>query len=388
MLLLGLWPGKVIDSQVAATSPPNVLQLDAAEARGRHVYAREGCAYCHTQQVRYLEADIRRYGAPTLAWEIQFDSPHLWGTRRIGPDLAREGGTRSTDWHYAHLFAPRSVVPLSIMPSYAALFDGSPQRPLAEARDLVAYLASLGRARTIAWPEGEKLASNAMGDDYMARMAFFSPELNAHPAMARPGDAVPSLAGVVPASDGAQLWRDHCAGCHGPQGRGDGPAAAWLTPRPANLAEHRYDRSYLAAMLWNGVAGTAMPAWRDQTAERLAAFIDVVAGFSVDHNMPVAEPSMLKLGAGVYATHCVQCHGAEGRGDGFAAAAFKVAAVDFTMQRPTLAQGLAALREGVTGTPMAPWTDRLDEAQMHAVVLYLRGFFAAGGDAAENPDAD
>jgi len=388
VLLLGWWPGKVVDAQVAASSPANVLRLDAAEARGRRIYAREGCAYCHTQQVRFLEQDIRRHGAPTLAWEVQFDSPHLWGTRRIGPDLAREGGVRTQDWHYAHLFAPRSVAPQSIMPSYAALFDGSPLRPRAEARDLVAYLASLGRARAFAWPEGEQCAVDAMGSDYMSGMAFVSPELNAHPAQARPGAAVPALADVPAAGDGLALWRDHCAGCHGATGRGDGVAAAWLTPRPANLAGHSYTPEYLAEALWNGVSGTAMPAWRDQPPQRLAAFIDVVAGFSVDRDGPDAEPAVLTAGAAVYATHCAQCHGAGGRGDGFAAGAFRVAAADFTRRRPTLAQGLAALRDGVPGTAMAPWTTRLDAAQMRAVVLYLRGFYSGAGRAAGEPDAD
>ncbi len=378
IVLLGLWPGKVIDAQVTASSPANALRLDAAEERGRHIYAREGCAYCHTQQVRYLDEDIRRFGSPTLAWETQFDSPHLWGTRRVGPDLSREGGARSDDWQFAHLFAPRSVLPRSIMPSYAALFDGSPERPLQAARDLVAYLQSLGRARALAWPEGEQCAKDAMGDDYMAAMAFISPQLNAHPAMARPGSSVPALEGVVPDGNSRQLWQDNCAGCHGPQAKGDGPAAAWLTPRPANLAEHSYNRSYLAEVLWNGVAGTSMPAWRDQAPARLAALIALINGFSADEELPAPEPATLAMGAEVYASNCVQCHGIGGRGDGFAAGSFKVAAVDFTRQRPTLAQGLAALRNGVPGTPMAPWSDRLSEEQMRAVLLHLRGFFIAG----------
>jgi cbb3-type cytochrome c oxidase subunit I len=379
ILLLGVWPGKVIDAQVAASSPKNALQLDAAEQRGRHVYAREGCAYCHTQQVRYLQEDIRRYGAPTLAWETRFDSPHLWGTRRIGPDLSREGGARSSDWQYAHLFAPRSILPQSIMPSYSALFDGSPLRPLPEARDLVAYLQSLGRARSLAWPEGEQCAKDALGDHgYMAQMAFVSPQLNAHPAMARPGQKVPSMAVAHPADNGGQLWRDNCAGCHGMQGRGDGPAAEWLTPRPADLVEHSYSRAWLAEVMWNGAAGTSMPAWRDQSPESLGALIDMVAGFSADRDEPAAEPATLALGAEVYATHCVQCHGTQGRGDGFAAGSFRVAAADFSTRRPTPAQGLKVLREGVAGTPMAPWADRLSEEQMRAVVLHLRGFFAAG----------
>ena len=385
MLLLGLWPGRVIDAEVAASSPPNLLTLTASELRGRQIYAREGCAYCHTQQVRFLEEDIRRFGAPTLAWEIQFDSPHLWGTRRIGPDLAREGGVRSADWQFAHLFAPRSLVPDSIMPSYAALFDGDATRPQQAARDLVAYLETLGRARSLAWPEGEQTARAAQMDAHMAHLAFSSPELNAHPAAARQGDAVPAFAGIEPASNARQLWDANCAACHGAQGRGDGPAAAWLRPRPADLVAHRYTRAYVLAVLWNGVAGTSMPAWRDQRPESLVALAELVQGFSSDSDAP-ADSATLMLGAEVYRRHCIQCHGDAGRGDGFAADMFRVAAVDFTLQRPSLARGLEVLRNGVPGTPMAPWTERLNAAEQEAVVLYLRNFFAT--DTGEAADAD
>jgi len=388
MLLLGVWPGKTLDAQIAATAPPAMLQLTPAEQRGRQIYAREGCAYCHTQQIRYLEADIRRFGAPTLAWETRFDSPHLWGTRRIGPDLSRTSGTRSSDWHYAHLFAPRSVVPLSIMPSYAALFDGTPLRPLQEARDLLAYLESLGRARQLAWPEGDAHALTAAGDDHMAHMAFTAPALNMHPAQAGTTAAPPDLTAVVPAGNGQQLWLDNCASCHGSDGSGNGPAAAWLTPKPANLIEHTYTRRYLTAVLWNGVAGTAMPAWREQTPATLAALVAVVGGFSADSDTAATDAASLAQGQLVYETHCIQCHGSEGGGDGFAAAEFSMAAVDFRVQRPSQAQAMAALVSGVAGTPMAPWTARLDSADMLAVTAYLRSFYVADAAAAENANAD
>src|SRR5271169_5580595 len=140
VLVLGVWPGRVLEEQTRRMSPEHPLALTPGEQRGRVIYGREGCAYCHTQQVRYLRADIARFGAPTLAWETRFDYPHLWGTRRIGADLAREGGTRSEDWHLAHLYAPRNVVADSVMPAYPSLFDGSPDRPRQEARDLVGYL--------------------------------------------------------------------------------------------------------------------------------------------------------------------------------------------------------------------------------------------------------
>jgi len=158
VVLLGYWPKRVLDEQTRDMGPEYVLELSTSARRGRAIYSREGCAYCHTQQVRYLAADRARFGAPTLAWETRLDYPHLWGTRRIGPDLSRAAGTRSDDWHYTHLFAPRSVVPQSVMPAYARLFDGAPDRPRQEARDLVAYLNTLGLARELAGPEGEARA--------------------------------------------------------------------------------------------------------------------------------------------------------------------------------------------------------------------------------------
>ena len=115
--------------EIVDLGPRQELPLSPAELRGRDIYAREGCAYCHTQQIRYTDADMNRFGAPTLAWEGRSDYPHMLGTRRIGPDLSRAGGTRSQQWQFAHLYAPRSVVPQSVMPGYPHFFDGSPQRP-------------------------------------------------------------------------------------------------------------------------------------------------------------------------------------------------------------------------------------------------------------------
>jgi len=52
-----------------------------------------------------------------------YDRPFQWGSKRTGPDLARVGGRYSDDWHVAHFNDPQSVVPESIMPSYAFLAD-------------------------------------------------------------------------------------------------------------------------------------------------------------------------------------------------------------------------------------------------------------------------
>jgi cytochrome c oxidase cbb3-type subunit 2 len=91
------------------------------ELAGRDVYVREGCYTCHSQQVRALRDEVERYGHYSLAAESMYDHPFQWGSKRIGPDLARVGGKYSNDWHYAHLINPQALVPESLMPAYAFL---------------------------------------------------------------------------------------------------------------------------------------------------------------------------------------------------------------------------------------------------------------------------
>ncbi|MBM2851419.1 MAG: hypothetical protein HW418_4361 [Anaerolineales bacterium] len=218
----------------------------------------------------------------------------------------------------------------------------------------------------------------------MARMAFHEP-LNAHPARTRRDGVVPedlvltfrSAGAGATLARGRQLYADHCASCHGEGGDGDGPGAAMLRPRPASFVEHEYSDARLAEALWNGVAGSSMPAWRDHAPSDLAAMAAVVKGFSVARQVPPLPQNLSEIGARVYTSNCVQCHGQEGDGQGWAAAKLTMAPTSFREQRPSLDQSLRALRNGVDGTPMAPWTSRLDAAEILAVAHHVRGFFDA-----------
>ena len=106
--------------QEATTKPVEGLKpLNALPLEGRDIYVREGCYTCHSQMIRPFPAETERYGHYSVAGEFVYDHPFQWGSKRTGPDLARVGGRYSDDWHYAHLFNPRDVVPESIMPSYA-----------------------------------------------------------------------------------------------------------------------------------------------------------------------------------------------------------------------------------------------------------------------------
>ena len=98
---------------VAGLTPYSALELE-----GRDIYIRESCSTCHTQQIRPLLAEVKRYGPYSRAEEFVYDRPFLWGSKRTGPDLHRVGGRYSDVWHRLHLLDPRSVVPSSIMPAY------------------------------------------------------------------------------------------------------------------------------------------------------------------------------------------------------------------------------------------------------------------------------
>ena len=93
------------------------------EQTGRDIYVREGCYTCHSQMIRPFRDEVERYGHYSLAAESMYDHPFQWGSKRTGPDLARVGGRYSDEWHVQHLRDPRSVVPESIMPSYAFLAE-------------------------------------------------------------------------------------------------------------------------------------------------------------------------------------------------------------------------------------------------------------------------
>lgn len=152
--------------------PYTVLQL-----AGRHVYIKESCNACHTQMIRPFKSETDRYGMYSLSGEYAFDRPHLWGSKRTGPDLWRVGDYRTTDWHEHHMKDPTSVVPGSIMPAYPHMFkkDADIETAYAEADTVkkvfdVPYdtpnmprLGSWDEARAAALAEAEPIVE-AMSD--------------------------------------------------------------------------------------------------------------------------------------------------------------------------------------------------------------------------------
>ena len=126
------------------------------ELAGRDIYVREGCYVCHSQMIRPFRDEVERYGHYSLAAESMYDHPFQWGSKRTGPDLARVGDRYSNEWHVQHLIEPRSVVPESVMPSYAFLKE----TPI-EVKNISMHLSA---NRAVGVPYTDEMLANAEAD--------------------------------------------------------------------------------------------------------------------------------------------------------------------------------------------------------------------------------
>jgi cytochrome c oxidase cbb3-type subunit I/II len=387
-VVLGVIPGVHVKREIARTAPLAMQQLATQQEWGRQIYGSMGCAYCHTQQVRFADQDVSRFGAPTEAWETKYDYPQLWGTRRIGPDLAREGAIRSADWQLAHLYNPRLTVAGSIMPGFPWMYRGTPDRPKPEALALVAYMQSLGQARA---QSGFDARRPPVGSDPRPDMVAMDRQpvtLNASATLARRSGSAPTF---TLASDpvqreidlrhGRDVFAANCASCHGSAGAGDGPAAVALLPRPANLQAHQYSYERVSAALWNGVTGSAMPAWRDQQPEDLRGVLTYVRYLSKTQESvtspAVTDSSRFDAARKLFVQNCASCHGDNGGGDGPAAAALARAPTDFHIQQPSVEYARTVLSVGVAGSSMPPWKHQLTQPDRQQLVDYVRSLFPA-----------
>ncbi len=243
----------VIPAIVLSRVPPgpDVVPLTQVQAEGRRVFAANGCAYCHTQQVRPLPQD-RVFGRPSAPGDFAYQTPELLGSERTGPDLTNVGATKGSDvWQYIHLYDPRAVVPESIMPNFKFLFRVMAQAPAGEtavpvpaqfapasgvvvptdeAKALVAYLLSLKQTAIPGYDmgRGAVAAAPAVAGGAAAAAAQGA---GASVATAAAGGAQPAPQGaaatgyVFDAAQGQSLFNSHCAACH--QASGQGVAGAF-----------------------------------------------------------------------------------------------------------------------------------------------------------------
>ncbi len=133
---------------IAAVQPYTALELE-----GRDIYIREGCNNCHSQMIRPFRSETERYGEYSKSGEYVYDHPFLWGSKRTGPDLMRQGGKYPNSWHYLHMQAPQAISTGSIMPNYAWLLEND--------LDISNIQSKMRALRRVGVPYSDKQIANA-----------------------------------------------------------------------------------------------------------------------------------------------------------------------------------------------------------------------------------
>ncbi len=323
------------------------------EQLGRGVYIREGCWYCHSQYVRPVAGEDLRWGPVSEAGEYAFDLPHLFSTRRIGPDLTRVGLKFGDDWHYAHHWDPRLVAPDSVMPSfkwlYAQLrvgvkkadaglalepnpalqryFTMKPERliPLYPNETGLTFVPPSPEGR---WPlDGTPLIDlKGFGDkpppltavtlvipsQEVIGLVRYVQKLGTNRGAWREVFE-PQSVGVavmdIPSSEellalGREVYAARCVGCHGTKGDGNGPAATFLFPRPRNftLGVFKFRTTPSGSLptdgdlyrtVTRGVRWTAMPTWHELPDKERMAVITFIKTFSTRWKEERPEPAVV-----------------------------------------------------------------------------------------------
>ncbi len=312
------------------------------QQRGRAVYLREGCWYCHSQYVRPVTGETRRWGPVSEAGEYAFDVPHLFGTRRIGPDLTRVGLKYGDEWHFAHFWNPRMLSEDSIMAPFKGLFhapeerikiidDGAGNKTLEKTPftqtlfdfgskdqlkltpnpDGLLFVPQQARGKfPLIWTPNKEYAGDtvriaAETDDLKSLIAYVQ-KLGMNRGKWRDlfepqGIEVTDV--TLPRSAewigyGKEVYERRCIGCHGEKGDGNGPAATFLfnqRPRNFNAGVFKFRLTQkpvptdgdLLRTITLGVRGTAMPAWYELPLnDRLAVIQYIKYQLAVDRSDP------------------------------------------------------------------------------------------------------
>jgi cytochrome c oxidase cbb3-type subunit 2 len=349
----------------AEPAPPSALV-----ERGRKVYIREGCWYCHSQFVRPAAGEERRWGPPAEFGEYTGDLPHLLGTRRIGPDLLRVGGKYGDDWHAAHYFDPRIVVPDSVMPRFDWLFRTEADGRSVLTEDglaLVAFVQQRGMSRG-KWRDAFPYQIYAAGAS--------APET---PAALRHGQAV---------------YMRRCVGCHGVKGDGKGAAPAAVRfgvalPRDFTAGVFKFRTTPTGSVpldtdlfrtITVGIRGAAMPPWFNLPESDRIDVIHYIKTFSTEFRdsppeppiaippAPKITPELVAHGRQVFEEmKCWECHGHGGKGDGAKAdtlkddAGNKIRPANLTTgvfkSGPRHEDVFRTFMTGLSGTPMPSFAD-------------------------------
>ena len=219
--------------RIAEVKPYTPLQQE-----GRDLYMREGCNNCHSQTVRTLASDVERYGyggTYSKSGEFVYDRPHLWGSRRTGPDLAHIG-LKYPDpkgaWHRKHMENPQSVVPASNMPAYAFLNVPLDTTYSERKMKLLKFPYTQGDLDDL---KGKSEMDAIIA--YMRKLGTDIPVKKAEAATQAPVARINPFTDLkVVEKEAESLYKQHCASCHGDKREGTlGPSLKGSSKSDADL---------------------------------------------------------------------------------------------------------------------------------------------------------
>ncbi len=376
------------------------------EAHGRELYKEMGCVYCHSQFVRPQDWAI---GRVSEQGDYYYDSPHLLGTERTGPDLSQIGGMRPTEWHYLHDRDARTTSPSSIMPPFGFLSD-------TELDSLVAYVQNLGTYNLTVMgfhpevPYEYRNKRQPYASYISAVTQNYSFDNQTYTGYESTGVEFGSIF-----EEGKKAYTQRCLPCHGCSGNAQGPYARHVVTQPANLHERilsympESGESYHFWRVSEGVPGTAMPSWKLSVNETeiwkinlyelsfASGSIRTITGdfsdaeaidFSNRTNIvpPInGTQDQFEMGKNIFNLYCAQCHGEKGQGDGIASiltpggyiepepANFTESGGDFEHY----GQYVWKVREGVETTNMPPWKYSLSDDEIYRTIFYVQNFSAS-----------
>jgi len=369
-------------------TPPQTIAAHVyteQELQGRKLYYSNGCDYCHTQYVRYYDADAT--GPISQGGNYVFDSPLVLGSERTGPDLSYIGRKRDLKWEVEHLKHPRDYSPMSIMPNWYFLSES-------DLDALGAYLFSLGNRVA-----GEYMITAPVDYSHLTNPLPI-PEVTPDPAGNPQGWDAWNAASL---QNGKVTYIQRCQVCHGCSGNGLGTYASTKVITPADFKVEPFRTMPDDQWFWHiseGIQGSVMPPWRESLSEtkrwEVIRYIQQEFAQPVERDPDEGDPpdgyagltnplpqtvETLETGKAIWSRECLVCHGDAGVGEGIYNQFIRPQPPDFsdhshygTLGNTTYldADYFWRISEGLPWAAMPVWKEKYSENDRWALVYYIR----------------
>jgi len=335
--------------------PRDLRDYTAQELRGREIYKREGCWYCHSSVSRPQDWD---HGPRSKSSDYYYDEYHLVGSERTGPDLANIGGKFPDQYHMLHHKNPRYVKPGSIMPRFDYLSEQ-------ELTDLTAFIQSLGPNGTRALDvKGGKELYQRTGETRWAKVVDYTWKEGA-------------LAGTT---EKLAVWKLGVDQQRALNEKLYGQHEEVPFKYSAEIEELMYGSSHEAANAKGALQALATPAFSNREALEAAREADPEAKAWTENNFKegvITEKNRLlaNYGKGMFNNLCSPCHGVGANGMGQAAFTMTKRPADFWEDRfatYTTDTWYWRISRGVPGTQMPRWEYTLDANQRLTLAAFLK----------------